>query len=592
MERLRVAVVDRSPTVRETVAIILPEYEVLPWAPEQFAEIQGTCGVDLVVAEQGAIDDATVALKAPGVPVVWLRPDPRQSGGSSLAVGRSFTAAELRQKIQAALALRPAEPGSLAVYGFPPPLLPAALVPLFVSAARSSLPVWISGEFGTGRARLARALHASSGSQHFLAVPGNQCGPELEAQFPPQAAGTVTLYIEDVEDLPPRAQAWLLDILEAGRQSRDRRGMRVRVLCSTTLSRDEIEARQMLRGELLYALTAFLFPLPPLRERRAEIPEIVRFVARRLSEEASLPPGTFTPSAFERLQNYLWFGNLTELEAVLARTLARVPHRPIDAADLCFGYEPIPATSAATSESRSSGPRLSPEPSHQIEVLVNELAHEIRNPLVVIKTISQHLERLLESASGREEVAQLAGEAVEKLDALFETLLRYARFREPNREPTSVNAIVAQTLGELAPLLSERRILVHYRPPNPQPIVADREQLAFALQSLLQAIVRDVEEGTTITIEPGPDPHSLQLQFPPVRGGVTQRLSTFVDSAGNTERAEPLGLLIARSLLQRNGGSVLIRDSPDQEVTTMLLRFPANAGAKTGYGETPSFDRR
>jgi signal transduction histidine kinase len=222
---------------------------------------------------------------------------------------------------------------------------------------------------------------------------------------------------------------------------------------------------------------------------------------------------------------------------------------------------------------------------------VNELAHEIRNPLVTIKTISQHLERLLESASGREEVVQLAGEAVQKIDSVFENLLRYSRFREPKKEETTVNAIVAQVLSELAPLLSERRIVLNYRPPDPLPVFADREQLGFALVNLLEALVRDLEDQTTLTIEPVPGAPALRIEVPRVPGYLSQRLSALIEENVPAEAVEPLGLLIARSLFRRNGGRVQVQPNREGSRAAIIIEFPGSVGTRDNYGQAKSVDR-
>lgn len=589
MERQRVAVVDRSPTVRQTVAIVLREYEVLAWSPEEFAQLSAPCAADLVLAEQGVVDDAVLATKAPGVPVLWLRSQPAEPAGSAVVLTTAYGAAELRNKVRTLLALRRAQSRGLAIGGFPPPLLPTGLLPLVLSVARSTLPACITGEPGTGRSRLARALHVASGGGDFLAVAAPQCGPDLEREITARRTGRWTLYVDGIETLSPAAQDWLLHLIESAQPGKE--ATFPRILCGTSLERDELAQRAVLRPELFYALTAVILRLPPLRERRQDIPEIVRFVARRLAEESSLPPAAFTEAALERLQNYLWFGNLAELEAVLARTLTTVSRRPIDADDLCFGYEPGPLTCKDETQTTVHDPFPLADTTHQIEVLVNELAHEIRNPLVTIKTISQHLERLLESASGREEVVQLAGEAVQKIDSVFENLLRYSRFREPKKEETTVNAIVAQVLSELAPLLSERRIVLNYRPPDPLPVFADREQLGFALVNLLEALVRDLEDQTTLTIEPVPGAPALRIEVPRVPGYLSQRLSALIEENVPAEAVEPLGLLIARSLFRRNGGRVQVQPNREGSRAAIIIEFPGSVGTRDNYGQAKSVDR-
>lgn len=591
MERLRVGVVDRSPTIRETVAIVLHDCQVDCWTPEEFGRLTPPYTGNVLVVDDEAVDAATVAAKAPGVPVLWLR-----SEGASLpnlpgVLSRAFRPSELRQKIRALLELQRTEQELLARSGFPPPLFPPALVPSLLAAARTLLPVFISGEPGSGHLRLARLLHQLRGTQHFLSARAATFDRPMVAELEQLGAtGTVTLFLENIETLPASSQALLRELLEHSGAAAPYAHGTLRVISASTLTRDALEERAVLEPGSFYLLTAFSFHLPALRERRDELPGIVQVVARQLTESLALPPASFTPAAIQRLQNYLWFGNLAELETVLARTLTLVSHRPVDASDLLFGYGPIPdAAPARQAESRPQA-NGSFDAIHQVEVLVNELAHEVKNPLVTIKTISQHLERLLENASGREQVAQLAGEAVHKIDQVIENLLRYSRFREPAKQATTINSIVGPILSDLAPLLSERRVVLNYLPPDPVPILADREQLCFALENLLRAIVRDLDEQETLTIEPVPARPALRIRVPRPHAGLAERLSSFVgDHPAARGPVEPLGFLIARSLLRRNGGSIEVGHEGEQMVVT--VEFPSGEGTKRGYGETTSSHR-
>lgn len=585
MERRRVGVVDRSPTIRETVAIVLHDCEVQGWTPEEFAGLTTAYDTDLLLVEEGVLDPAVIAAKSPGVPVLWLCSERAGSSLPPTVLSREFRPSELRQKVRTLLEVEKAELDPLTRCGFPLALLPPAAVPSLLAAARTRLPVFVSGEAGSGRFRLARALHQASEGRHFVSTRAATFDRQTAVEVQKLAtSGRVTLFLEGVEELAPSAQGWVRELLEPVGVGPSHLQEEVRIISASTLSRDALEACGVLEASLFYLLTAFVVHLPPLRERREEIPRLVAAVARQVAENVSVPPASFTPAAMQRLQNYLWFGNLAELESVLARTLTLVPHRPVDAQDLVFGYGPFrKETCQSGAEARRTTENA--DPIHQIEVLVNELAHEVKNPLVTIKTISQHLERLWENASGREEVAQLAGEAVLRIDQVIENLLRYARFREPAKQATTINSIVGSTLTELAPFLTERRVVLNYLPPDPMPIVADREQLCFALDNLLRAIVRDLEEQDTLTIEPIPDRPALRIRVPRHGTGLTERLSSFVsDRPAAAGAVEPLGFLLARSLLRRNGGSIQVRGESEQMVVT--VEFPSGNGTNRSYAQT------
>src|SRR5439155_921418 len=115
-------------------------------------------------------------------------------------------------------------------------------------------------------------------------------------------------------------------------------------------------------------------------------------------------------------------GALAELEAALARALLLAGGGVIEAAHLDLGAEP-PAVVAAAAAAAPGGAAL--------EYLLAELAHELRNPLVTIKTFADHLPALLEDAELRTRFASLTGDAIERMDGLLENVLAFARLGAP-----------------------------------------------------------------------------------------------------------------------------------------------------------------
>src|SRR5439155_648246 len=127
-----------------------------------------------------------------------------------------------------------------------------------------------------------------------------------------------------------------------------------------------------------------------------------------------------------------------------------------------------------------------------LEYLLVELAHELRNPLVTIKTFADHLPALLEDAELRARFATLTSEAIERMDGLLENVLAFARLGAPRREAVEVGPIMARVLAELEPELAGRAVRVRQAAAPTARCAADPAHLAYALRNLFAGVVREV----------------------------------------------------------------------------------------------------
>lgn len=583
VERLRIGIIDRSPSVRETVAIVLREHEVIRFAPETFTKLASPFTGKLLIVERGTIPSEVLARLAPGIPIIWLQAENEPAAQESV-LPRLFLPHVLRRRVREALAANQLAKNEAFLPWFTRPLFPSEAEAMLRGALQTRLPTIIFGEPGVGKLRLARALHRASGNALFLRVSAAQCDRTVMDHLKEQASqGYVTLCVVGLESVTPVGEAVLQEVIDSFVGTPPR----IWIISLSTLSPEELADTARGNLTLLHRLGVFAISLPPLRHRTADLPAIIAAESQRLSEVLRVSPASFTPEAWELLKNYLWFGNLSELETVLARTMTLVPHRPIGAEEILFEtpyaspQQHVPPNPPAQSTLHST--ETTPT-AWQLEVLLNELAHELKNPLVTIKTISQHLERLLNDETGREQIAQLAGEAVSKMDQLLENLLRFARFGPPRLQVTSVNAVLAPALAELAPLVSEKQVLLHYVPAEATPIVGDPAQLSFALENMLRSIVRDLDEGTTLAVQPSATTTGIDVRFPRPQTALTERLQDYLDSqpsAGSV--VEPLGFLIARSLLRRNGAQV--QEQNEGSVRCITITFPQTRETATDYGE-------
>ncbi len=211
--------------------------------------------------------------------------------------------------------------------------------------ANVDIPVLLLGESGTGKEVLARLVHKLSPRAHrtFLkvncaAVPADLLESELFGYEPGAFTGAThakpgkfeicnkgTILLDEIGEMPPQLQAKLLHVLQDGQFSR--LGSRsvvksdVRILAATNIDIPEALATKRLREDLYYRLNAFTLHLPPLRERKEEIPILLKQFMSRMAERYARPPLPLSPSLLQACQDHPWPGNLRELNNFLKRYL-------------------------------------------------------------------------------------------------------------------------------------------------------------------------------------------------------------------------------------------------------------------------------
>jgi Response regulator containing CheY-like receiver, AAA-type ATPase, and DNA-binding domains len=213
-------------------------------------------------------------------------------------------------------------------------------------AAEADVTVLITGESGTGKELIARAIHCAGKrkERRFVAVncgalPENLIESELFGHKKGSFTGALadkrglfeeadggTLFLDEVGALPLPLQVKLTRALQERAIRRigasEERPVDVRVLAATNIDLKEAVKEGAFREDLFYRLNIFPIHLPPLRERREDIPLLMAtFLERRGQRERSLPTG-FTPEALSALVRYDWPGNVRELENAIERALA------------------------------------------------------------------------------------------------------------------------------------------------------------------------------------------------------------------------------------------------------------------------------
>jgi two-component system, NtrC family, nitrogen regulation response regulator NtrX len=205
--------------------------------------------------------------------------------------------------------------------------------------------VCIRGETGTGKELIARTLHQKSArrgaafvSLNCAAVPAELIESELfgheKGSFTGAAGRHIgkfeqahrgTFFLDEIGDMPLTMQAKLLRVLEEGEIERvggDKPlTVDVRVIVATHRNLEEQVRQGTFREDLYHRIYVFPLVLPPLRERREDIPVLAEHFARQLAEQNNWKPKRFSGEAMEALSTYVWPGNVRELRNVIERIL-------------------------------------------------------------------------------------------------------------------------------------------------------------------------------------------------------------------------------------------------------------------------------
>jgi DNA-binding NtrC family response regulator len=247
--------------------------------------------------------------------------------------------------------------------------------------AQSDVPIFLTGELGSGKIAVARMIHALSPRSRFRLLQVD-CAAlpavALEAQLfgdggvfdgwaAPPPAGVPptdsrlaqlrpasrsergTIFLQEIAAMPTGVQDRLLEVLERLEARKNVESLKtiggraealdpaslagVRVLSATSENLEHVLAGNRLRPELYHRLSAFTLQVPALRQRREDIPILLRHAMSKLASRYGLAAREFSPAMLEACQQYAWPGNLTELEAFVKRYLvgASAELRPIGA---------------------------------------------------------------------------------------------------------------------------------------------------------------------------------------------------------------------------------------------------------------------
>ena len=422
------------------------------------------------------------------------------------------------------------------------PASAAALVPLVAEAAAAGIPVRLNGRADGACLRVARALHAAAARPGpLVALVGRR--PSFD-DLPAGAA----LYV-DATGLARAAALALAALLDDGA---------VWVIAAADPSRP-------LAAPLAARLDALSADVPALAARPGDVPALAAAIVDRLAARAGRLPVALTPAAIAALTARPFPGDVAELEAVLKRAWIRAHGEPIDVAHLDAPAAPAVATEAPAAVA-TSGPHL--------ELLLAELAHELRNPLVTIKTFAGHLPALLEDAELRDRFKTLTDEAITRMDGLLENVLEFARLAPPRREAVDLEPLVDRLVGEVAGELKEREVRLR-RTGGSARVGGDTEHLTYALRNLFAGVVREVPPREELLLDTSVN-GVVTVQFA-AGGEAATRLRELATPAENERLVDPtllpLPFTLARAALERSGGGLAVVPH-DDGTTALVVRLP------------------
>ena len=211
--------------------------------------------------------------------------------------------------------------------------------------AEANVPVLILGESGSGKETTARLVHKLSARSEFefatvncAALPSDLLEKELfgcrrddvmaSTRFKSgklELCAKGTLLLVEITEMPLGVQANLLQVLQKKQFTRPGTSFSVdvdvRVLAASTRDMEHAVSQKRLREDLYYLLSAYTIYVPPLRERKDELPLLSRHLMFQLAKHYNLSPREFSPAVVEACQAYSWPGNLRELEDFVKRYL-------------------------------------------------------------------------------------------------------------------------------------------------------------------------------------------------------------------------------------------------------------------------------
>ena len=287
--------------------------------------------------------------------------------------------------------------------------------------AASESRVCILGETGTGKELVARTIHERSAraagpfiTLNCAAVPAELIESELFGHEKGSFTGASgrhagkfeqadqgTMFLDEIGDMPLAMQAKLLRVLEEGEVERiggDKPiAVNVRVVVATHRDLEARVREEKFRQDLFHRVYVFPLTLPPLRERREDIPRLVEHFAAQVCAQNNWKPVPFTAEAMQALQSHSWPGNVRELRNMVERLMLLATEGQVDFATVQMA---LPKNSASTNVPgvTAVGPLADRVQSFEREVILGELKRSHHNVSLAAKSLGLERSHLYKKA--------------------------------------------------------------------------------------------------------------------------------------------------------------------------------------------------
>ena len=486
----------------------------------------------------------------------------------------------------------------------PEALFPPAALLLIHKIARTALPLLVIGEQGLGQGYLSRLLHTTgfTKGEPFLELHLAADKSENDVEALSHLLQTIhsgnsfkgTLHIHGLDNASRLLQTWLVSMLEDetvrfpdGRQIR----FEGRIAASVFQPLEQVLDHSGMVPELMYKVAIAPVLLKPLRERSNTIPHLADIFIKAYEKRLLMNARNLTPQAIQCLQDYPWPGNVSELESVVYRSLLFSSSSSLDAEDIIFEMEPqrtVPADDAATLVPQQDPlPELQVTTGSSLELsiahLVAELSHEIKNPLVAIKTFIQLLPGHINDPEFLSDFFGVAATSIDRIDYLTERMLEFAKFSQPRAMSIQLAAVlqeVMKKIGSLTPPLQIR--WNHDAFENIPSLTADQEQVCYALENILFHIAHNAPAGQMVEFSVDETPAAIALSMSYAGEKQAQGLAFSSAQGEMISDLNGLDLFLAHQVLQKNA----IRCTKDTEHTKTIITIQFPRAMKIAEGDS------
>jgi nitrogen regulation protein NR(I) len=305
--------------------------------------------------------------------------------------------------------------------------------------ANSDATVLVTGESGTGKELVARAIyhHSRRSENPFLAIncaaiPETLLESELfgheKNSFTGAAAQRIgkfeqcnhgTIFLDEIGDMSPATQTKILRVLQSGTFERVGGNqlirVDVRIVAATNIPLEQAVAARRFREDLFYRLNVVRIHLPPLRERRQDIPLLVNYFLRKHAHRAAQSPRSVSPEVLATFEGYSWPGNVRELENIVQRAGVMAKSDVIVSADLPAEFRkveppPAPAVHRPPGESSEAGATpLSNDPAELARALFNWARAESSRRIIPAVERELIIQAMTETSGNQVQAAKLLG---------------------------------------------------------------------------------------------------------------------------------------------------------------------------------------